>query len=400
MKWSDPKTYAKRTEQLKQEVLSLVYLSLRLKRSLIIPNVLVEKVTDPVLLKELTDVHEQKSNKIQRPLYPTRTTVFPEEADAVDVMGTRKGDGYIEREGDVLITNTLWPGFRVLYLTPQGDGSNSNGEPVLKVQHVEPAYYWRITRDFQQDAKDSKDAKDAKESKDLKGAKASEVGKGKGKGTGTDSEGGQSASASTSGNSGDSVDVDVVPPPIVVSFPPHASMEEIEFQLASQPELSRRNAPRLVLHMLPDRVSDRGTLRGKAKMTYSRESYISCDCEKEKDAADDVNVIDVKDKDKQAPELAYVRQQQAKEKRWAEHSVGHFGSWEEEILQYQPLPSLSPQRKTKTKTKTMSRQAGRGGGFNELDDSVSPQTVVKYARLCKNIAERMRGNRSCFDKCD
>ena len=68
---------------------------------------------------------------------------------------------------------------------------------------------------------------------------------------------------------------------------------------------------------------------------------------------------------------------------WAQHSVGLFSSYEEETKHYGALPALE--------------------GIVSNDDGPSAHlatAISKNIRLCGAILEPMRGNRSCFDKCN
>ena len=93
-------------QQMTREVRSLSYLALRLNRSLIVPNVIAET--------RVVEAQHQRSNKGQRPIF----------------------------EG-----NTVWPGFRVLFSKTEGDRSGAGGSPPVDVPRFEPAFYWRISRD-------------------------------------------------------------------------------------------------------------------------------------------------------------------------------------------------------------------------------------------------------------
>lgn len=64
---------------------------------------------------------------------------------------------------------------------------------------------------------------------------------------------------------------------------------------------------------------------------------------------------------------------------WAGDSVGIFGLFQSERLEYGSIPSIPKQ--------------GRLGNRELAYD------ITQGVRLCKGMFERMRGNRSCFDKC-
>jgi len=164
---------------LTKEVHALVYLALALDRTLILPNVLVELARGQ-LKKILSAVDPQKSNVIQRPTYRN---------------------------------NTLWPGFRTLYL----HANPVSGESVLPLKMVEPAYYWRVRRDY--------------DIPNISGGKES----------GT-----------------------IVPEPIVISFVYDVELTFMEETLAS---FSHEELPRIVIHMLPPTA--------RTKYNHQQKVYVS-----------------------------------------------------------------------------------------------------------------------------
>ena len=70
---------------------------------------------------------------------------------------------------------------------------------------------------------------------------------------------------------------------------------------------------------------------------------------------------------------------------WAQHSVGLFGSYKEERKVYGMLPAVDQLLKPR-------------GGHPAVN--ILAQSVNANLRLCGSILEPMRGNRSCFDKCN
>ena len=237
-------------EQLLREVRGLSYLALRLNRTLIIPNVLAKT-------KEVK-AEIRRSNKGQRPIYAG---------------------------------NTVWPGFRVLY--SKGIGNKKNGQPVVPVPTVEPAFYWRIKRDVRDYL--SEEGVEPQEAAD-RADKA-------------------------------------VPTPLVVMVSEDSSLGDIETQLQA-PGMSGH--PRVVVHVLP-----RG---GRRESPLNAEERVV---------------------------------------EWAQHSVGLFASYEEETKQYGALPALEGVM-----------------GTNLGQPARVANAISNNIRLCGAILEPMRGNRSCFDKCN
>ena len=300
-------------ELLEQEIHSLVYLALKLNRTLIIPNVLLEKAEKGTQLhNDLYYVDPQKSNTIQRPDY--------------------KG-------------NTIWPGFRVLNLNTLHNDPSAN--TVLRVKQVEPAYYWRVKRDY----------------------------------AGVDAD----AGAESSG----------VPEPTVVTFTNHKDndLAKIEETLSA---FSHEKAPRLVVHNLPD-LTNPSIIATYGKISVEPKIFVSHSKEEEENLAS----IHPFTKGEQ-----FVKSEQAKMKRWAEHSVGDFDSWKLESQKYVPLASLKSIMEGEKKGLGAAWGGIIGGRADHNDpkdreyiDGIKAKHVMENSRLCANIGERMRGNRSCFGKC-
>eukprot|EP00606_Chrysophyceae_sp_TOSAG23-5_P001167 GSChrysophyteH2.ASY1.ANO1.734.1 assembled CDS len=303
----------KDVELLEQEIHSLVYLALKLNRTLIIPNVLLEKAEKGTQLHhDLYYVDPQKSNTIQRPDY--------------------KG-------------NTIWPGFRVLNLKTLHNDPSAN--TVLRVKQVEPAYYWRVKRDY----------------------------------AGVDAD----AGAESSG----------VPEPTVVTFTNHKDndLAKIEETLSA---FSHEKAPRLVVHNLPD-LTNPSIIATYGKISVEPKIFVSHSKEEEENLAS----IHPFTKGEQ-----FVKSEQAKMKRWAEHSVGDFDSWKLESQKYVPLASLKSIMEGEKKGLGAAWGGIIGGRADHNDpkdceyiDGIKAKHVMENSRLCANIGERMRGNRSCFGKC-
>jgi hypothetical protein len=233
-----------------QEVRTLLYLAMRSNRTLIIPNLLAATVSDPSLLR----AEDKRSNKAQRPEFRNQT---------------------------------LWPGFRVLFL--KAKGGQKNGEPILRAAEMaEPAFYWRMRRDY-----------------------------------------GHEASAA-------------VPAPHVVSFPETVTVKKLEQALMSA---EHGVFPRVVIHI----YAPLGVVN-HLSTTLSQD-------------------------------LASLRNYQV---AWAEDSVGKFFDYEQEFLIDRKLPELDV-AEYEPETEELQRTM--------VGD------VIKHTRLCANILDRMRGNRSCFDKC-
>ena len=226
-----------------QEVRALVYLGLRTNRTVIIPNLLAETISDPRLLQ----AEDKRSNKMQRPMYRN---------------------------------HTLWPGFRVLFIKPLRHNKQA-AEPSVAVDIAEPAFYWRVARDYA-----------------------------------------SSAAA--------------LPDPFVVSFPETASVAAIEKAL-SLPQ--NRAQPRLVLHMYPDYITN----------------------------------------------VAEVGKMQDSQAAWAADSVGRHSDFAAELLVDRKLPELDE---------------AAWHPEEEEEQRKLTTTILQNTRLCADILQRMRGNRSCFDKCD
>lgn len=225
-----------------QEVRTLVYLGMRLNRTVIIPNLLAETITNP----RLVQAEDKRSNKMQRPIYRN---------------------------------HTLWPGFRVLFIKPLSNNKQA-AEPSVQVDIAEPAFYWRVARDY--------------------------------------------ASATP------------LPEPFVVSFPETASIVALEKAL-SLPQ--NQAQPRLVLHMYPEATT----------------------------------------------EVAQIRKMQDSHAAWASDSVGRHTDFAAEVLEDRKLPELD--------------EAAWHPEDEEAQRTLTTK-VIRNTRLCADILQRMKGNRSCFDKCD
>ena len=122
-----------------------------------------------------------------------------------------------------------------------------------------------------------------------------------------------------------------VPEPMVVTVSVGDSLVDIERRLQAS---DVRNAPRLVLHVTRTESGDR------------------------------------------------QKHEQEEMKSWAVHSVGEFRSYEEELNEYNQLPSM----------------VGISGAPHAPNGLTSAK-LTDNIRLCKGILEPMMGNRSCFDKC-
>jgi len=247
------------------EVRALVFLAKRTKRTLIIPNVLAPTITDPALLQ----AEDKRSNKAQRPVFRNQT---------------------------------LWPGFRVLYLKTKSGGKN--GEPLVDVDVAEPSFYWRLGRDY--------------------------------------------ASPSRP-----------VPRPHVLSLPAEeASVKAIEAAML----LPQNDAqPRLILHLYTPFSSSSAAAAaaaGAASPSVVAEAAA---------LAADLN--------------AMIVQQRA----WADDSVGKYLDFALEALLDRKMPELD-EAEFEPEREEQQRSLARN--------------IVQNTRLCNNILDRMRGNRSCMDKCD
>jgi hypothetical protein len=209
-------------EQMRDEIRSLLYLAKISNRSLIIPNVLGN--------------------------------------DAIETVPQYKG-------------RKLWPGFRVMAERKKG--------PNLGIPILEPAFYWRIARDYS--------------------------------------------------NAG------VIPPPYVVRFTENVPISEVENTLLH--DENTRAHTRVVLDVVLDKA-----MHSHHMNLGDRDVRVSL---------------------------------------WAEDSVGSYASYADEELTYAPVPLISEGRKML--------------GITDL--SLNSQ-IVASIRPCKGMFEKMRGNRSCFDKCD
>ena len=76
---------------------------------------------------------------------------------------------------------------------------------------------------------------------------------------------------------------------------------------------------------------------------------------------------------------------QMQQTAWAADSVGKFMDFPAEVLVDRKLPEID--------------EAAWQPEEEELQRGLTKH-VMQNTRLCANILQRMRGNRSCFDKCD
>ena len=214
---------------------------------------------------------------------------------------------------------------------------------------VEPAYYWRVQRDY-----------------DIPNISA-------GKETGT-----------------------IVPDPIIVSFVHDVPLTFIEETLAS---FSSDELPRLVIHMLPPTTH--------TKYNHQQRVYVS------------KTLLKLSNFREPTKTERFVLAEQKAQGLWASHSVGKFDQWHLEEEKYQGLPSLASVFAAEQAEKLLNPRAnmsvkrirarvrkssGSGSGSGEvgergLTNRYLSSDVERHARLCANLAERMRGNRSCFGKC-
>lgn len=251
-------------EQLRHEVRSLLYLAHATNRSLIIPNILGNE-------ERLLDV-----------------------------------DSYRDR--------TLWPGFRVLYERKIGATVNQDKH---NVTILEPAYYWRIERDYFM------------------------------------------GSASK-----------LIPEPVVVS-------------------VFRRDPAFLQQHgFIPEFQT------GKKRNKPLRQDLTISDLESillSEEYKDQPRlVLNVIDRQRLPPmrdnRKKYLQQLQHHVHEWAKDSVGDYNSYAEELLAYGELPRLTDRATAK----------------KAYEYAVYPKAarwIIDNTRLCVNMFDFDRGNRSCFDKC-
>ena len=190
----------------------------------------------------------------------------------------------------------FWPGFRVVYLKRY---KNQRESPVA-VDIAEPAFYWRVRRDYVMFGAD----KNTHKNKTLKYL-GNDLG---------------------------------VPLPTVVSFDVGASFNELERKLS---KLSNIETPRLLLHMRSP--PPRGN-----RAQENEQQMIS------------------------------------RQRKWADDSVGQYDLYDLEMRRYGMLPQL----KYEGDSRVRASQPGIAAD------------IVKNVRLCARVLEKMRGNRSCFDKCD
>jgi hypothetical protein len=69
--------------------------------------------------------------------------------------------------------------------------------------------------------------------------------------------------------------------------------------------------------------------------------------------------------------------------KWSDDSVGYFSGFQHELNGYGQIPSLST-----------------GSFFSTVTNQLLAKSIVQDIRLCARIFLPMKGNRSCFDKCD
>ena len=243
-----------------QEIRTLIYLALRTNRTLIIPNMLAATVSDPSLLR----AQDKRSNKVQRPVF---------------------------------LNQTLWPGFRVLYLKTKG--GQKNGESILRVEVAEPGFYWRVRNDY-------------------------------------------ISATSTSTSSPSFPASSTTPEPHIISFPEAVTVRQLESTLASP---MHDSFPRVVLHV---HAPPSGVSLSSPSILQDMASLV------------------------------------AHQVAWAEDSVGKFFDFNDEVLIDRKLPELDVAEFEPEK---------------EDSQRILAADVIRHTRLCANILDRMRGNRSCFDKC-
>ena len=134
-----------------------------------------------------------------------------------------------------------------------------------------------------------------------------------------------------------------VPAPHVVSFRSGTTLADVEEKLL-QPRTHAE--PRLVLDFdPPDELSADGSARPRVR-----------------------------------PARQQVEQQL---KDWAQDSVGRYRRFREELRDYGAAPHLS-----------------KGRDLGPVQNMSLAYQVVLLIRPCMKIFDRIRGNRSCFDKCD
>jgi hypothetical protein len=163
----------------------------------------------------------------------------------------------------------LWPGFRVVFFHKKSK---------LRIDIAEPAFYWRVQRDYSS----------------------------------------------------------IIPDPYVVPFGKSANFKTIENQLLSN---KVNNQSRLVIDISP-------TYRG------------------ENTDKNDERILDTI--------------------KWSQDSVGLYKTYDEESAKYLEIPSIYHAYIDKKYYK---------------DNSLVNQ-INKETRLCARVFMQMKGNRSCFDKCD
>jgi len=199
----------------------------------------------------------------------------------------------------------------VLY--SEGKNGKKNGEPVVPVPQLEPAFYWRIQRDYRDYL--------------------------------VETEGVSMAHAQARAKS-------AVPAPRIVVVSDKATTVQVEEAL-NAPEV--RQYPRLVLLVLAtQQQTDRAREEEEARA-------------------------------------------------WAEHSVGKFGRFEEESGHYGALAGLQSVQQREKGSSSSTSSSLRGGRHVYMPGElvgVSSSELVANTLLCANILGQMKGNRSCFDKCN
>ena len=178
---------------------------------------------------------------------------------------------------DLYQNNALWPGFRLAYI-----------KPGIDVDIVEPAFYWRIQRDYLNYTNED-----------------SQVTSGYHQG---------------------------IPKPFVLPIKNDESLESLVSKV------SKLSHPRIILHVIP-------------KSSYTDSSSLI-----DKTTFNKLNL-------------------------WADDSVGIFDEFDVELSRYGRLNSPTLSRKY------------RSGKY-------SGKYFLENTRVCRKIFAPMRGNRSCFDKCD
>lgn len=247
-------------EQLRHEVRSLMYLAYATNRSVIIPNIL--------------------TNDVQLP------------------------------DMDLYRDRALWPGFRVLHEKKSGPGEKNQRPPVTV---LEPAYYWRIERDY------------------FMGSAAS-----------------------------------LIPEPVVVP-------------------LFRRDPAFLQQHELIPPYQGGATkgrpIRNDLNIVDVEKILLSPEFHDQPRLV--LNVFDrfhlprMREERKQ-----FLKRHNEHVHEWAKDSVGDYDTYAEELKAYGELPRLTDR-----------------GAYETTKYPVEARWIIDNTRLCMNMFDFDRGNRSCFDKC-